>query len=100
MRSGTSLQTYQGSLHVRGVSQELLPCELPPHKHLAGCAKRHEMKRCLAQVDANRMYLHVDDPPFLKLPPRSTCFRRWSKRRTISLADFPFLFVCLGATTR
>jgi hypothetical protein len=41
--------------------------------------------RGLAQVDANRMYLHVDDPPCQKLPPRSTRARRMIKRRTISL---------------
>jgi hypothetical protein len=40
--------------------------------------------RCLAQVNANGMYLHVDDPPCQKLPLRS-CSRKGIKRRTISL---------------
>ena len=35
-----------------------------------------EMERSLAQINANRMYLHADDPPCQKLPPRSTCSRR------------------------
>jgi hypothetical protein len=45
------------------------------------------VKRCLAKIDANRNYLHTDDPPCKKLPPRSTCPSRWVKRRTISLVD-------------
>ena len=36
-----------GNLEVGGKSDELLPGELLPHKHLASRAKRHEMERCL-----------------------------------------------------
>ena len=43
--------------------QKLLLCELLPHEHLACRTQRHEMKGCLAQIDANRMNLHADDPP-------------------------------------
>jgi hypothetical protein len=63
VRSGAGLKPDQRCRHVRGISQKLLPVELLPHKHLAGSAKCHEVKGCLAEVDANRMYLHVDDPP-------------------------------------
>jgi hypothetical protein len=41
----------------------LLLRELLPHQHLASCAKCNEVKGGLAKIDANRMYLHVDDPP-------------------------------------
>jgi len=34
------------------------------------------------------MYLHVDDPPFKKLPLRSPWLCREIKRRTISLVGF------------
>lgn len=47
MRSGTCLHTDQGGLYVRGISQELLPCELFPHKHLAGSTQER-----LAKPDA------------------------------------------------
>jgi len=30
---------------------------------VASCTKCNEMKSGLAQIDANRMYLHADDPP-------------------------------------
>jgi hypothetical protein len=49
----TRLQADQRGLHVRGVSQQLLLRELPPHKHLARCAERYKVKGCLAKVDAN-----------------------------------------------
>lgn len=39
------------SLHVRGVSQQLLLRELLPRKYLAGWAERYKMKGCLAKVD-------------------------------------------------
>ncbi len=63
MSSGASLQTDQRRLQVGGVGQQLLPGELLLNQHLAGCTQRHKVKGRLAQVDANGMYLHVDDPP-------------------------------------
>ena len=72
MRSGTGLQPDQRRRHVRGIGQQLPLCELLLHKHLPGRAESYQMKRRLAQVYANRMYLHIDDPPSKKLPPRSS----------------------------
>src|SRR5450631_2073866 len=63
MRSGTCLHPDQRRLHVRGVRQQLPLGELLPHQHLAGCAKCDQVKRRLAKIDANRNYLHIDDPP-------------------------------------
>jgi hypothetical protein len=63
MCSGAGLHPHQRRLHVRGVREQLSLRELLPHQHLAGHAKRHKVKRCLAKVDANRNYLHIDDPP-------------------------------------
>jgi hypothetical protein len=57
------LQPDRRYLHVRGIGQELFPGELLPHKHPAGNAECHQMKCCPAQIDANRLYLQVDDPP-------------------------------------
>ena len=54
----------------------------------ATCSECHEMKGGLAQIDAKRMDLHFDDPPYQKLPSRSTCACRSIKRRTISLVGF------------
>jgi len=34
-------------------------------------AKSYQVKRRFTQIDANGMYLHVDDPPCQKLPLRS-----------------------------
>ena len=73
MGAGARLQADQRGLHVRGVSQQLLLRELLPHKHLAGCAECYNVKGRLAKIDANGMYLHVDDPPSQELPLRSTC---------------------------
>jgi hypothetical protein len=63
MRPGTCLHPDQRRLHVGGVRQQLSLRELLPHQHLAGCAKRYQVKRCLAKINANRNYLHIDDPP-------------------------------------
>jgi hypothetical protein len=50
-------------MHVRGEGNQLLLSELLPQQDLARCAQSYEVKRRLAKIDANRMYLHVDDPP-------------------------------------
>jgi hypothetical protein len=63
MCSGTRLHTDQRSLHVGGVYKQLPLGELLPHKHLAGHAKCDYVKGRLAKIDANRNYLHNDDPP-------------------------------------
>jgi hypothetical protein len=63
MRSGTCFQPDQRCLHVCGVGQQLPLRELLPHQHLAGRAKRYQVKRRFAKIDANRNYLHIDDPP-------------------------------------
>jgi hypothetical protein len=63
MRSRTCFQSDQRSLQVRCVDQQLALRKLLLHKHLASCAERHKVKGSLAQVDANGMYLHSDDPP-------------------------------------
>lgn len=60
---GAGLKSNQRCREVRGKSQKLLPGEFLPNNHLAGCAKCYEMKGRLAEIDANRVYLHVDDPP-------------------------------------
>jgi hypothetical protein len=50
-------------LQVRGKGDELLLSELLPQQHLACCAQGYEMKGSFAEVNANRVNLHVDDPP-------------------------------------
>jgi hypothetical protein len=37
--------------------------ELLPHQHLAGYTERHQVKPRLSKIDANRDYLHINDPP-------------------------------------
>ena len=37
--------------------------EFLPHQHLASYTKRYQVKRRLAKIDANRNYMHIDDPP-------------------------------------
>jgi hypothetical protein len=64
MCSRAGLQPDQRRLHVRGVGQQLLLREPLPHQHLAGYTKRYQVKRRLAKIDANRNYLHIDDPPY------------------------------------
>src|SRR5271168_1499141 len=63
MRPGTCLQPDQRGMHIRGVCQQLSLRELLPHQHLAGLAECDQVKRCLAKIDADRNYLHMDDPP-------------------------------------
>jgi hypothetical protein len=59
----TSLHPNQTGLHVRGEGDELLQSELLPQYHLACCAQRYEVKSSLAEINANRTNLRVDDPP-------------------------------------
>jgi hypothetical protein len=59
----TGFHPDQANLHVCGEGDELLLSELLPHQHLACCAQGDEVKGSLAQVNANRTYLHLDDPP-------------------------------------
>lgn len=61
--TGTGFETDQRGLHVRRERQQLLLCELLLHQNLARCSQRYKVKRRLAQVDAYRTNLHVDDPP-------------------------------------
>jgi hypothetical protein len=61
---GKLLLAASSVLHVRGVGQQLLLREPLPHQHLAGYTKRYQVKRRLAKIDANRNYLHIDDPPY------------------------------------
>ena len=76
-------------LHTANLQISLIGLEACSGAHFLGRALRsHEVKNRLAQVNANRMYLHVDDPPCQNLPLRSPCLRRWIKRRTISLTGY------------
>jgi hypothetical protein len=93
--SGTCLQPDQRHLQVCGVCQQLPLREFLARQHLSGYTGRYQVKRCLTKIDANRNYLHIDDPPYQELSSRSTCLRRLIKRRTIPL--FMFLLTVRAA---
>jgi hypothetical protein len=63
VRSRARLKANQRGLQVRREGQQLLLCELLPNENLAGSSQRDKVKGGLAQIDAYRMNLHVDDPP-------------------------------------
>ena len=61
--SGAGFQTDERFLEFSCVGQQLLLRELLPHQHLARCSECQKVKGRLAQVNADGMNLHSDDPP-------------------------------------
>jgi hypothetical protein len=63
VRSGTCLHPNQRGLHVSNECDQPLLGELLLQQQLAVIAKSYQMKGRLAKINADRMNLHVDDPP-------------------------------------
>jgi hypothetical protein len=52
-------------LPVRGEAQELRSRELLPHDYLATLVQTHQVKPCLTQINADRVYVHGMSPSFI-----------------------------------
>jgi hypothetical protein len=68
VRSRACFHPDQGGPQNSRGHDELLPVELLPDQHVAVNTECHKVKVRPANINPNRVNLHLDDPPQLSLP--------------------------------